>query len=176
MKDSQPKKIPMHAGAGGYLFETARQLRIRQTKAEQLLWSELSNKKLGVKFRRQHPIYDYVVDFYCHEVKLVIEVDGPVHDLPDNKLYDASRTQLLMQFGLSVVRFKNEEIVNDIDKVLATIKEHISPFRARRDIFSINVGPRWGRLHGISVKAQVKTRIITARHVCCAFFKCNAPA
>ena len=73
MKDYKDK---LFLGANKFLFDMAGQLRRDETKAEKLLWSKLRNKQLGVKFRRQHPLYSYIVDFYCHSHRLVIEVDG----------------------------------------------------------------------------------------------------
>ena len=70
----------MFYGASNLIFENAKLLRNRLTLSESLLWEYLSNKQLGVKFRRQHPISRYIADFYCHEVKLIIELDGSIHN------------------------------------------------------------------------------------------------
>jgi cyclase len=78
----------MFLGANPNLFAVAKELRLHETEAEKLLWSKLSHKQLGVRFRRQHPIYSYVADFYCHSCKLVVEVDGPIHDTEENKSYE----------------------------------------------------------------------------------------
>ena len=70
----------MYLGAPAPLFRLAKQLRLEETAAEKLPWARLSRSQLGVKFRRQHPIYYYVADFYCHSHKIIVEVDGPTHD------------------------------------------------------------------------------------------------
>ncbi|MHA4737829.1 endonuclease domain-containing protein [Dyadobacter sp. MSC1_007] len=116
----------MHQGAAPILFARARQFRENPTKAEQHLWEQLSNKKLGVKFRRQHPLHLFIVDFYCHELKLVIEVDGGIHLVPENASYDQMRSELIGEFGIKVIRFRNEEVLFQTEKVLAAIREVIA--------------------------------------------------
>ena len=96
------------------------------TNAEQILWSELKeNKLLGYKFRRQHPIGFYIVDFYCHKLKLIIEVDGNYHNLKEQILYDKERTRFLNFNGLRIIRFKNIDVEHNIGKVLNDIKREI---------------------------------------------------
>ena len=74
-----------------------------ETEAEALLWTRLRKNQLhGFRFKRQHPIADYIADFYCHEAKLVIEVDGKYHDAREQKLYDEIRTKVIISFGLRV--------------------------------------------------------------------------
>lgn len=85
---NEPK---MFYGASNIIFKNAKALRKRQTDAERLLWQQINEKKLGVKFRRQHPISFYIVDFYCHEVKLIIELDGGIHDLKEHIENDFKR-------------------------------------------------------------------------------------
>lgn len=101
----------------------ARELRKHQTFAEKLLWHLLRKKSLGCKFRRQHCIGNYVVDFYCSEFGLVIEVDGDVHDLDDVKEYDSIRQKYLETSGYKVIRFQNEEVINETDRTLKAIEE-----------------------------------------------------
>jgi len=104
----------------------ARELRHATTEAEQKLWSFLRNRQLkGKKFRRQHPINQYVVDFYCHECNLAIELDGNFHRQVETKEYDESRTALLNENGITVLRFWNEEVLNEAEKVLKKISEHL---------------------------------------------------
>lgn len=91
------------------------------TTAEQLLWEELRGKKLGVKFRRQHPIFDYIADFVCLERKLIIEVDGGYHNLPEQFLDDDSRTRNIQAMGFRVIRLTNEEVMFDMDNVVDRI-------------------------------------------------------
>lgn len=97
----------------------ARQMRKEPTIAENILWQRLRRKQLGVKFRRQHTIDRFIVDFYCHNAKLVIEVDGPIHDYTLDE--DRLRQDYLESLGLCVIRFKNEEVIQLIDLVLDEI-------------------------------------------------------
>jgi very-short-patch-repair endonuclease len=114
----------LHKGANGKLYEFSRELRQVETEAEKALWKLLRNKKLnGLKFRRQHPLSNYIADFYCHEKRLVIELDGAVHDIKENAEYDNVRTYQLKQDGISVVRFRNEEVMNDIENVIKKVRE-----------------------------------------------------
>jgi very-short-patch-repair endonuclease len=118
--------LSFHQGAKPSTFDHAQELRQRQTKAEKILWSLLRNRQLkGKKFRRQHPILHYVADFYCHESKLVIEVDGNFRKKAEVKLYDQARTTLLNELGITVLRFWNEEVINDAPKVLSQIENYL---------------------------------------------------
>lgn len=102
----------------------ARELRKKMTPSEKTLWEYLKNKQLlGLRFRRQHPIDIFIVDFYCHNIKLVIELDGGIHDHPENKEHDKNRTAHLEKFGIKVIRFTNEEVITDVAKVGRIIKE-----------------------------------------------------
>ncbi|MDZ7393173.1 MAG: DUF559 domain-containing protein, partial [candidate division KSB1 bacterium] len=108
------------------LLEFARNLRKQQTDAETKLWCMLRDRRLaGAKFRRQHPIPPYVVDFYCHEAKLVVEADGGQHD--DQRRYDQERTRFLEQRGLRVLRFWNHEILTETEAVLQQIWNALTP-------------------------------------------------
>ncbi len=98
-------------------------LKENMTSAETKLWEHLKNKKLGVKFRRQHVIENYIPDFVALSIKLIIEVDGGIHI--KLKKEDKARTKWLNFIGYSVIRFKNEEIENNIQEVLASIKKEI---------------------------------------------------
>ena len=90
------KSESMHYGSGSYLFSMAKSLRNNQTYPENILWEALRNKKLrGVKFRREHPIGRFIVDFYSHKYKLVIEVDGSVHDQEEVRQRDLEREEEL---------------------------------------------------------------------------------
>jgi len=114
----------LHKGATGKLFEYSRELRQSSTEAEKLLWERLRNRKLnGLKFRRQHPIDKYIVDFYCHEKRLVIELDGSVHNINENAAYDRARTVELGGLKITVIRFRNVEVENDMESVLEKIGE-----------------------------------------------------
>ncbi|BAZ88274.1 endonuclease domain-containing protein [Dolichospermum compactum] len=101
-------------------------MRTEATLAEKQLWQRLKNKQmLGLKFRRQQVIDRFIVDFYCHEVKLVIEVDGEIHNY--TQVEDAIRQEFLESLGLRVVRFKNEDVLFRIEGVLEEIGRVIKP-------------------------------------------------
>ena len=106
------------------LIERAKELRKNMTEAEKKLWKEyLRNFKYRVL--KQHPIDHYIVDFYCSKLKLVIEVDGGIHDKIDQKEYDKQRTLFLNTYGLTVIRFRNEEVMNDFEKVCKKISNFL---------------------------------------------------
>jgi very-short-patch-repair endonuclease len=108
----------------------AKVLRKKMTPAEKKLWQCLRNRQFrGLKFRRQHPIDKYIVDFICVEQKLVVEVDGGIHLLAEQKEHDAYRTEELTQnYGLRIIRLTNEEVENDIWKALKKIEGFLSSF------------------------------------------------
>jgi very-short-patch-repair endonuclease len=102
----------------------ARILRRHPTPAEDTLWRALRGSRFeGAKFRRQVSFDRYVVDFYCHAAKLAIELDGKQHEWFAK--YDADRSDLLERRGVRVIRFKNEDLLNDLDSVLARIKAEL---------------------------------------------------
>ena len=113
------------------IVDLARALRKNQTPAETRLWKALRNRQfLGKKFLRQHVLvyqgsgrkkYFFIADFYCAEIKLVIELDGKIHDHPVEKMYDLSRDEIIQELGCKVIRFRNEEL-EDFDSVLMKIK------------------------------------------------------
>jgi len=116
----------LHQGTKAATQEYARELRHKTTEAEQKLWSLLRSRQLnGKKFRRQHAIANYVVDFYCNEAKLAIELDGNFHLDAQAKAYDKSRTALLNELGITVLRFWNEEVIKDPSGVLQIIADHL---------------------------------------------------
>lgn len=100
--------------------ELARELRRNMTPAEKILWQVLRANKLGVHFRRQQVIQGFIVDFYCHQASLVVEVDGDIHDL--QKEEDERREKVLNEMGLRIVRFGNDEIVRGLSAVVGKIK------------------------------------------------------
>jgi len=101
------------------LLDRAKEMRRKTTESESILWEYLKSKKLGSKFRRQHLIDDFIVDFVCLSKKLVIEVDGEIHN--NQKEKDENRTQILNELGYTVIRFTNQEVIGNVDKVLDTI-------------------------------------------------------
>lgn len=112
----------LHKGAVGYIFAFGKQLRRDQTNAEKMLWFHIRGRKLdGLKFRRQHPLGNYIADFYCHELQLVIELDGEIHETEEAKMNDSIRTQYLEEQGFKVLRFGNSEIFMKINDVLNKI-------------------------------------------------------
>lgn len=102
------------------LLQRARELRKQQTSAEAFLWECLRDRRLlKAKFRRQHNIGQYIVDFYCHAALLAIEVDGAVHD--SQQVRDADRDEWIQSQGLTVLRFRNDEVFDELEKVLRAI-------------------------------------------------------
>lgn len=100
----------------------ARANRKNMTLSEQILWNVIRKKDFGVRFLRQHVIGDYIVDFICIEEKLIIEVDGGYHSEPKQQNEDQQREEWLKAHGFRVIRFKNEEIMNELPKVINIIK------------------------------------------------------
>lgn len=100
---------------------SVRELREKGTGAEMLLWSQLRAGRLGVKFRRQVNIGPFVVDFCCFSEKLIVELDGEIHKRPDRRIADADRTRYLERLGYKVIRFWNDDVVNETEVVLKRI-------------------------------------------------------
>ena len=101
-----------------------RELRRNETQVESCLWSFLRNRQLhGFKFRRQHQFGGYIVDFYCHEAQVVIECDGSIHETNENWQHDQARTPYMVGYGLKVLRFTNEEVLNNTVSVIRKIAE-----------------------------------------------------
>ena len=119
-------KLNMFYGADVVLFERAKKLREKMTLAETRLFEQLSSNKLGVRFKAQHPIFIYVVDFYCNKAKLVIEIDGDIHFDEEAQLKDLERTKHLEGFGLHILRFTNEQVFKDLEGVLKEIKAYLT--------------------------------------------------
>ncbi len=110
----------MYYGATPVTLIKAKQLRERMTPAERILWEKLRNKQIcGVRFRRQHPIEIFIVDFYCHAAKLVIEIDGGIHN--KTKIYDAMRTKEIEKYDIFVLKYTNVEITSNLNKVISDI-------------------------------------------------------
>ncbi len=114
-------------------FSNAINLRKNLTEAEQLLWEQLeSNKFHNLKFRRQHPILNYVVDFYCHKLKLVIEIDGGYHETKEQIEKDRQRTENLIFNELTVIRYTNRQVKDNIRAVLTGIEEFIAEYKKNK--------------------------------------------
>lgn len=126
MKLKNPYKLGgMFNGASYLIFKNAKQLRKNMTAAEMVLWLHLRKGLYGLKFRRQHPIGLFIVDFYCHKVKLVIEIDGSIHNLEDVKENDKLREKELQKWGYSVIRFTNDELLHKCEEVINAITQKI---------------------------------------------------
>ncbi len=106
--------------------ELRRELRREQTEAETILWSLLRSRQLeGAKFRRQHSFGRFIIDFYCPASRLVIELDGAVHDTPEAQLADNERGHVLSELGLYIIRFPNDEVIYNTNRVLEKIRENL---------------------------------------------------
>ncbi len=117
-------QVSMFYNASPEIFEKAKYLRKNMTSAERILWEHLKGKKmLNLRFRPQHPIYKFIADFYCHPLKIIIEIDGGIHHSNDQHKYDIDREDEIRNWGIKIIRFNNEEIVNNLDNVLNKIKE-----------------------------------------------------
>jgi len=108
-----------------YLKELARELRKNSTIAEILLWEQLKQRKLGFQFHRQVPMDNYIVDFYCHELMLAIEVDGSSHDNEKAIELDFIRQNRLEKFGVKFLRFEDINIKNNVENVVKYIEDYI---------------------------------------------------
>ncbi|HEV8505516.1 MAG TPA: acetylglutamate kinase [Chitinophagaceae bacterium] len=115
----------MFYGAGPLVFKRAEELRKNMTSAENIIWQHIHINEWRLKFRRQHPISKFVVDFYCHPIKLVIEIDGDIYANEEVKKNDKLREKTLRDLGLHVLRFKNEEISMNSNDVLKKLDETI---------------------------------------------------
>ncbi|OFY88984.1 MAG: tRNA (adenosine(37)-N6)-threonylcarbamoyltransferase complex dimerization subunit type 1 TsaB [Bacteroidetes bacterium RIFCSPLOWO2_12_FULL_31_6] len=135
MAKNTPPNLPSTDGEGmpryyttdsqmwNLLLEKAKEHRKKPTEAEMVLWKFLRTKQLGYKFRRQHPVDRFIPDFVCIEKKLIIEVDGKIHEF--QKEEDKIRTEILNENGFKVIRFKNEEVICNIDEVVSKIKAQL---------------------------------------------------
>lgn len=110
-------------GCAGYKYGFARQLRKHPTPAEACLWARLSRRQQTARFRRQTVLLGWIVDFYCHAYRLVVEVDGSVH--AKQREADAYRDTVMTQHGFKVLRFSNFETITDTERVLAEIRAEL---------------------------------------------------
>jgi len=125
-------EFPLPLGEGettsGKLIQWARDLRATQTDAESLMWQALRNRQIAnAKFRRQHPVGPYILDFYCHEHELAIELDGSQHFTDEGKAKDQARTKALHEKGITVLRFDNHQVLSETEAVLMRIYEALTP-------------------------------------------------
>jgi len=122
------RKLTVHPmqnyGTNKKIIGRARVLRKKMTEAENILWNALRRKQMkGKHFRKQHPLAGYIVDFFCHECNLVIEVDGEIHRFQQEE--DEIRTEKLESFGLTVIRFSNHQVLNQLDHVKHEIAQYL---------------------------------------------------
>jgi very-short-patch-repair endonuclease len=119
-------KPSFYYGATSETFHRARTLRKEMTSSEKLMWQVLRrNNVKGFYFRRQHPIGRYIADFYCHNAKLVIELDGDVHDSEEAKERDANRTAVIEKYGIKVIRFSNGDVFKNTQFVVEEIEKYL---------------------------------------------------
>ena len=122
----KPLERPFYYDASPEILRRAGDLRKNMTQAEKVLWEIIGKKKLiGVNFRRQHPIARFIVDFYCHETLLIVEIDGEVHRNKDVAEYDEGREYELKRLGLNILRFTNNEVMQHRDRVVKSIEAFI---------------------------------------------------
>ncbi len=125
----------MFYGAGKNIFEKANILRNKMTFSEKIIWDELKNRRnFKVKFRRQHPIDIFIADFYCHEIKLVIEIDGEIHSDEDVKKYDDGRAHDIEKYGITILRLTNDEVINHRLKAITKIKNAVAELILKKPI------------------------------------------
>ena len=115
-------------------------LRNYSTKSEIILWQKIKNQQLKVKFRRQYNIGYWIVDFYCNELKLIIEIDGSIHYEEENIKHDQTRQNILEKQGYTVIRYSNHKVLDDIDSVVSNIKMAIQTLQSNRPPPSLCVG------------------------------------
>jgi very-short-patch-repair endonuclease len=117
---------PFYFGATARTLHLAGDLRRAMTEVEKMLWQRLRDRQVnGFRFRRQHPVNEFIVDFFCYEAMLVIEVDGSVHTDSYQMERDTERTRILNRLGIRVVRFTNAEVETEMEKVIDRIKENL---------------------------------------------------
>jgi very-short-patch-repair endonuclease len=115
--------MPRYRRNSAELQAAARAMRRQPTLAEDRLWQALRGGVLGVRFRRQHPVGHFILDFWCPAARLVVEVDGDVHDMQPER--DAARTEVLASFNCHVIRFRNDEVLRDLDTMLQRIHAEV---------------------------------------------------
>jgi very-short-patch-repair endonuclease len=120
-------RVRTHRTAGHETVRFSRELRRELTAAERLLWHRLRRKNVGgFRFRRQHPIGPYIADFFCNEAGLVIEVDGGIHAVIEVSERDRLRDHIMREYGLTVLRVTNRDVMTDIDGVVASIERALA--------------------------------------------------
>lgn len=112
----------LYYGASNEIIHRAKELRMGMTSSEKILWERINKGQIhGLKFRRQHPISIFIADFYCHKLKLVIEIDGNYHNSPEQQEYDLNRTAELSNLKIKLIRFTNNQVKDRLDEVINAI-------------------------------------------------------
>ena len=120
-------KRSQYYGASIKTISRTKKLRRDGTSAEKLLWEIIRDRGVsGYKFRRQHPIRYFIVDFYCHEARLVVELDGDIHEISEIKEYDKNREEIIRELGLHVIRFTNEEVFSQPENVVKVMENYLN--------------------------------------------------
>ncbi|HZG42846.1 MAG TPA: endonuclease domain-containing protein [Longimicrobium sp.] len=128
----QPETRPRLRDLSPQMLQASRRLRAEATAAEEILWQALRGDRLdGFRFRRQHAIGRFVLDFYCPARRIAVEIDGGVHDEPDQAERDEARTQALEAQGIAVFRLRNEQILSDLPRAVEQIRNAVSGRPAR---------------------------------------------
>ncbi|RCX18262.1 very-short-patch-repair endonuclease [Anaerobacterium chartisolvens] len=115
-----------------HVKQLAKEMRRHPTSGEQELWDKIRNKQLGgYRFLRQYAISRYIADFYCSKAKTAVEVDGSIHEQDERKEYDSIREEVIKAHGIRIIRFTNEEIIEDINNVLKRLLEFLESESSR---------------------------------------------
>ena len=115
------------------LANLPRELREKQTRAEEYLWRVLRDRRFrGLKFRRQHRVTNFIADFYCHSLKLIIELDGEVHSTASQAAHDENRDTYLEYLGYSIIRIPNQDIFQDLAAVMARLSKLVDELESRQ--------------------------------------------
>jgi very-short-patch-repair endonuclease len=118
------EEYPIYYGAKPEILRLAGELRRSMTHSEKLMWSYLRDRRVeGFRFRRQHPINEFIVDFFCYEAKLAIEIDGSIHNMTAQYERDKERTKILERFGIRVIRFTNDEVEKNSERVIHELRK-----------------------------------------------------
>lgn len=133
VEDQRPKYYTTDQHTWHNNLPKAKTMRHQPTEAEHIMWQELRGKKLGVKFRRQHPVGHYIPDFVCLQNGLIIEIDGGYHNSPEQQEKDAVRTKILSEAGYTIIRFSNDEVIKNRTDVLKRIRKSIEDLNERSD-------------------------------------------
>lgn len=118
-------KESMFYGSSPVIFANAKKLRNEPTASEIIFWSLLKQHFPDYRFKRQHPISQYIADFYCHKLKLVIEIDGAFHLSDESKINDKIRDEFMQSLGLEIIRFTNQEVCEKGENIIMRLKKMV---------------------------------------------------